>query len=158
MSGTGTRAQPPRAEPTEAGRATRHGTRPGWDVLAAVAAGGALGAAARYGISVALPADPAEFPLATLLINTAGCLLLGALMALLAGLADPHRLARPFLGVGVLGGFTTFSTYALEVDRLLLAGRPGAAFGYLAGTVAAALTAVYLGDAAVRRLRRRGRS
>jgi fluoride exporter len=56
-----------------------------------------------------------------------------------------HRLVRPFLGVGVLGGFTTFSTYVGESRALLAAGRAATGFGYLGGTVVAALLAVELG-------------
>ena len=55
------------------------------------------------------------------------------------------RLARPFLGVGVLGGFTTFSTYAVDAQQLLVGQRPGTALAYLGGTVVAALAGVSLG-------------
>ncbi|GAA4678250.1 fluoride efflux transporter FluC [Phytohabitans rumicis] len=121
--------------------------RASWDVLAAVAAGGALGAAARYGVGLAWP----HF-LATLVVNVTGCLLIGAL----AELSPPHRLARPFLGTGVLGGYTTFSTYAVETRTLLADGRPWTAAAYVVGTLIAALAAVQLGILGVRRLRRPG--
>jgi CrcB protein len=109
-----------------------------------------LGAEARYGVSLLLPHPPDAFPWSTLLVNAVGCLLIGVLMVVINELTTPHRLARPFLGVGVLGGFTTFSTYAVDVQRLLLAGHPGTALAYLAGTVAAALVAVSLGATATR--------
>ena len=84
-------------------------------LLLVVALGGALGSLARYGIAVALPHGRSELPVATLLVNVAGCLLLGVLVA-----GWPHaRWLRPFAGTGVLGGFTTFSAFALETDRLL---------------------------------------
>lgn len=68
------------------------------------------------------------------------------------GRRPAHRLVRPFLGTGVLGGFTTFSTYTQDTERLLSAGRAAPALVYLAGTLAAALAAVWLASAATRRL------
>jgi CrcB protein len=109
-----------------------------------------LGAEARYGVGLLLPHPPNAFPPSTLAVNTVGCLLIGALMVVVSELTRPHRLARPFLGTGVLGGFTTFSTYTVDVQQLLLADRPGTALGYLAGTLAAALLAVWIGATATR--------
>ena len=122
------------------------------DVLAVIAIGGVLGAEARYGVSVLLPHAPDAVAWSTLIINAVGCLLIGVLMVVITELTTPHRLARPFLGVGVLGGFTTFSTYTVDVQRLLVAQRPGVALAYLAGTLVAALVAVWLGAAATRAL------
>lgn len=116
-------------------------------ILATIAAGGVLGALARAGLQHAFPHPPTGFGWATFTINTSGCLLIGALMAVLGHLDGGHRLARPFLGVGVLGGFTTFSTYAVDVQQALVAGAPGTALAYLAATVLGALVAVGLGDA-----------
>jgi CrcB protein len=113
-----------------------------WDVLAAVAAGGVLGAEARYGVAEALPHRPGGFPWSTVLINASGCLLIGVLMVLLLELTSPHRLLRPFLGVGVLGGYTTYSTFAVDVRQLIAAQQPGQALGYVAVTVVACLAAV----------------
>lgn len=115
------------------------------EVVATVAVGGALGAAGRYGVALLWPPTPAGFPWATLVTNLAGCALLGALMHVITVRVTPHRLLRPFLGTGVLGGFTTFSTYAAETTGLLAAGRYGLATGYVLGTVAGALGAVWLG-------------
>jgi fluoride exporter len=120
------------------------------DVLAVIAVGGVLGAEARYGVARLLPHPPSAFPWATLVVNALGCLLIGGLMVVVTEVTRPHRLARPFLGVGVLGGFTTFSTYTVDVQRLLLAHRPGVALGYLLGTLAAALVAVWLGATSTR--------
>lgn len=119
-------------------------TRPGgWDIGLAIAAGGAVGAVARYGLSIALPTPVEGFPWATFATNVSGCLLIGVLMVILIDvLWHPHRLARPFLGVGVLGGFTTFSTYTVETQQLIVGGAPGLGFAYLFGTLAAALAAV----------------
>jgi CrcB protein len=104
------------------------------DVLAAVAAGGVLGAEARYALGVLLPHSADEWPWSTLLVNLSGCVLIGALMVVITELAYGHRLLRPFLGVGVLGGYTTFSTATVETLSLMSAGRPGAAVGYVVAT------------------------
>ncbi len=128
-----------------------------WAVLAAISAGGVAGACGRYALALALPRQPDQFPWATLLTNVSGCLLIGVLMVLITEVRPAHRLVRPFLGVGVLGGYTTFSTYAVEVQRLVAAGAAGTGLVYLAGTLVAALAAVAAGQALTRRLARRGR-
>jgi CrcB protein len=110
-----------------------------------VAAGGAFGAIARQLASDVLPGASRGFPLATFLVNVSGCLLIGVLMVSIVEVRRPHRLARPLLGVGVLGGYTTFSTYAVDTQRLLQAGDPGVAFAYFGGTVVTALFAVQAG-------------
>jgi CrcB protein len=119
-------------------------------VLGVIAAGGALGAGARHLLSLAWPA--AGFPWATFAANVIGCALIGVLMVLITEVWTGHRLLRPFLGIGVLGGFTTFSTYAVGARDLVAAGRPGLAGAYLVGTVIAALAATWLGVVAARRL------
>ena len=119
-------------------------------VVAAVAAGGVLGAEARYALGLAMPHAVGAWPTATFTINVSGCLLIGALMVVLTELTSPHRLARPFLGVGVLGGWTTFSTAMVDVVVLVRAGRAPLALGYLAGTLVAALVATALGVALAR--------
>jgi len=123
-----------------------------WDVLAATAAGGILGAEARYGLGSAAPHHDQQFPWSTLLINVTGCLLIGVLMAVLLQAPSPHRLARPFLGVGVLGGYTTYSTFALDVQRLLLHHRPLVAVDYVALTVLGCAGAVWLSSALTGRI------
>jgi CrcB protein len=120
------------------------------DVLGAIALGGILGAEARYGLSVALPHASGAWPWATLLTNLSGCLLIGVLMAVITELIEPHRLVRPFLGVGVLGGYTTFSTYSTDLVQMLNAGRPVLALGYLAVTPLGALAAVWAGTVLIR--------
>jgi fluoride exporter len=121
--------------------------RRSWDpaVLAVIAAGGVLGAEARYGLSVLLPHQPGQWPMATWLTNVSGCFLIGVLMVVISELTSPHRLVRPFLGVGVLGGYTTFSTAMVDVQQLSLAGRGGVALGYLLATLAAAVGAAFAG-------------
>lgn len=115
-------------------------------VLAAVAAGGAAGAAARYGAG-GVVAEPA---VATLVVNLSGCLLIGVLAVLADQVWAGHRLLRPFIGTGLLGGYTTFSGFAIDVHRLVAEGRHLIAAAYLAGTLAGALLAVQLGVVATR--------
>jgi fluoride exporter len=123
-----------------------------WDraVLAAIAAGGVLGAEARYGLSVLVPHEPGQWPMATWLINVSGCFLIGILMFAITELTSPHRLVRPFVGVGVLGGYTTFSTAMVDVQQMALAGHGGAALGYLLATLVAAVAAAFAGVALTR--------
>jgi CrcB protein len=114
-------------------------------VLVAISVGGAVGSLARYGLGVAFPPGPTGFPWATFGINSVGSLLIGVLMVLVVEVWEAHPLIRPFLGVGVLGGFTTFSTYVVDVQRLVNAGAAGTALAYLAGTLLAAIAGVYVG-------------
>jgi fluoride exporter len=120
-------------------------------VLGAIAAGGVLGAEARAGFAALLPTATGGFPVSTLLINVAGCLLIGALMVLVAEAHRGHPLTRPFLGVGVLGGFTTFSGYAVDAQRLLAGGHVATAIVALAATPVLALLAVTVAASVTRR-------
>ncbi len=113
-----------------------------WSAVSAVAAGGVVGALGRFGLQEAVPGR-----WTTVGINVVGCLLIGALMPLIAG----RRLLRPFVAPGVLGGFTTFSAYAVDVQR---AGLSATAALYLVGTVVGALLAVWAGAALTERLTR----
>jgi CrcB protein len=121
-------------------------------VLAAIAAGGAIGAAGRYLIGLAWPTPAGAFPVSTLAINLLGCALIGVLMVLITDVWSRQRLIRPFLGTGVLGGFTTFSTYAVDIQRLVAGAHMGAALLYLAATPIGALLAVWVTASATRRL------
>jgi CrcB protein len=123
-----------------------------WPVVVSVSAGGVLGALARYGIGHAWPTATGGFPWATFVINVTGCLLIGALMVVVTDLLPKWRLLRPFLGVGVLGGYTTFSTYTVEIRNLIVAGAPGTAALYLLATLAAALLAVFAGMTVARKV------
>jgi CrcB protein len=71
-------------------------------------------------------------------------------MVILLELTSPHRLARPFLGVGVLGGYTTYSTFAVDTQRLFVAHRPLVALGYVLVSVGGCLAAVVAATAATR--------
>ena len=114
------------------------------DVLAAIALGGALGSLARWGLARAFPHPPDGLPWGTWIANVGGGLLMGVLMAFVTAVA-PRRYLRPFLAVGVLGGFTTFSTYALDAHTLADAGAFPLALTYVATTVSAGLAAVFAG-------------
>lgn len=114
-------------------------------ILGAIALGGVIGAEARYGLAEAIPHAAGTFPWATLVTNLAGSLLIGVLMAVLASRARRPQLARPFFGVGILGGFTTFSTYALDLRELLGHHHPASAAAYLLVTLAGGVLAVLLG-------------
>lgn len=126
-------------------------------VVAVVAVGGLVGAEARYALGLALPHGPTQWPWSTLLINTTGCVLIGVLMVVITELVDAHPLARPLLGVGFLGGYTTFSTYTVEIVNLVRAGRAPLALGYLAGTPVIAVLAAAAGAAATRAIATRVR-
>ena len=121
-------------------------------VVAVVAAGGALGATARYALALWWPVQPGGFPWATFWTNVVGCAVIGVFMVIITEVSAAHRMVRPFFGTGVLGGFTTFSTYAVDIQRLVDDGHPRTGLAYLAATLVAALTAVWLASAATRRV------
>jgi CrcB protein len=115
------------------------------DVLLAISAGGALGSVARWGLGELVAHDADEFPWSTLVVNVSGALALGILMAFVLDVWSSRRLVRPFLGVGVLGGYTTFSTYLLDARNLLATGHSGLALTYLAVTLVVGVAAAWLG-------------
>jgi CrcB protein len=137
---------PPGAAPAPSGA---RGLLP---VLAVIAAGGGLGAAARYGTGLLWPSEAGTFPWTLLAVNAAGCAVIGVFMVIITERRRSHRLARPFFGVGVLGGFTTFSAYAGDVHRLLDDGRTGTGLAYLAATPLLAVAAVAAAAALTRRV------
>lgn len=126
-----------------------HGQGP---ILVVVAVGGAIGACARYGLGLAWPTAPGHFPWATLVINTVGCAVIGVFMVVITDVWAAHRLVRPFFGTGVLGGFTTFSTYAVDIQKLVNGDEARTGLLYLAGTLFAALAAVWLAATVTRRV------
>ncbi len=121
-------------------------------IVGAIAAGGAIGALARYQVGRWWPTPTDAFPSTTLAVNLLGCLLIGILMAVVTETLAPHPLARPFLGTGILGGFTTFSTYAVDLQTLLSHGKVGTALAYLAATAMGAVMAAAAGLTVMRRL------
>ncbi len=122
-----------------------------WRVPAAVAVGGAIGAPLRVEIERLYATGPTAFPLATLAINLSGALLLGALVVLLVERRTAHPILRPLLATGLLGAFTTFSTFAVEADLLARAHRVGLAALYVAASLAGGMCAAALGTVAARR-------
>jgi CrcB protein len=124
------------------------------DELGAVAVGGVVGALGRAWISVAVPrGDESSWPWATFVTNMLGCLLLGVLLDWVAvrhdswSLTHPRRarLARPLLASGVLGGFTTFSTFSVEVRGMLAVGAVGTAVLYAVSSVVVGVALVMAG-------------
>ena len=111
-----------------------------WLTLGVISAGGVLGALARQGIWAAFGRGDG-FDWTTLCINIGGCGLIGVLMTVLVEVRHAPRLTGPFLGVGVLGGFTTFSTYIVTIQTSITSGAPQTALAYLAATLAGALLA-----------------
>jgi fluoride exporter len=105
--------------------------------LALVAAGGVAGATVRWGVFEVSGTD-GSFPWWTLLVNVAGCLLIG----LLLGVPEPVRLG---LATGFCGGLTTFSTFAVDTAALLDAGDTGIAAAYVASSVVVGVLAVVAG-------------
>jgi CrcB protein len=117
----------------------------GWPVLVVISAGGVAGALARDGLTEAFPHVADQFAWATFGINLSGCLFIGVLMVLVSDVWPTRRLLHPFLGTGVLSGYTTFSTYIVDIHQLLAAGAARTALAYLTATPLAALAAVYAG-------------
>lgn len=132
------REEPPRGRPRE------------WDVVGVIALGGGLGSVARYGIARAWPTPVDGFPWATFVTNIAGSLALGLLMVYVIEVWPPNRYRRPFLGVGVIGGFTTFSTYMSETRGLLATHHFARADAYALTSLLAGLAAVWTGIALAR--------
>lgn len=113
--------------------------------LLAVAAGGALGATARYAVDVGAAAWDLAAPWATLTVNLVGCALMGVLVSAILAHPSRHPLWRPFLGIGVLGGFTTFSSFSLDVAVLWERGMAPAAFAYVLASVIGSICALFAG-------------
>ena len=114
------------------------------DILLVIGLGGALGSLARWSLGEWLGG---RFPWATLVENVSGWLALGVLIVLVVEVWPSSRHLRTFVGVGVLGGWTTFSTFALDVRRLLADGEALLASLYLLGTLVVGLAAVWGGIA-----------
>jgi fluoride exporter len=121
---------------------------PGAADLAAIAVGGGIGSVARYLLSAALPGH--GFPWAIFTVNVSGCFCLGVLMIYLLEVWPPRRFLRPFLAIGLIGGYTTFSTYAGGVLTLLTSRAFALADAYALSSIGAALVAVWCGMRAAR--------
>jgi len=118
-----------------------------------VGIGGAVGSVSRYLIALAIPGDAGlaisplfeSFPFATLAVNVIGSLLLGLVTTITAVSGAQGNKLRLLLGTGLCGGFTTYSTFALEIDRLLIAAQFWLAFWYIALSLLLGGLAAYLG-------------
>jgi CrcB protein len=122
-------------------------------VLLAVALGGALGSVARYGVDRLIERRSLSlFPWSTFAVNASGCLLIGIVVAALVDRHHTPAWIRTGLVMGVLGGYTTFSTFAQDGMSLFEEGHAATALAYLLGSVAVGLLAVYAGTALGRHL------
>lgn len=123
-----------------------------WPVIAFVALGGALGALTRHGLDTLWPPTAPGVSWTILAINVTGSLLIGLLMESIAHHSPRNRYVRPFWGVGFLGGYTTFSAYAMDVVTALERGAPQIALAYLTLTLVGALTAAWAASALAHRV------
>ena len=120
--------------------------------LVAVAVGGVIGSLGRYAVGLGLPHGAGDFPWATVLVNVSGAFAMGLLVAFLVARPGAHALARPFLGVGVLGGWTTFSALAIDVVQLGAADEVQVLIAYVTATFLVGTLAVGGGTALGRRV------
>ena len=115
--------------------------------------GGGLGAALRHGVNIgSARLFGTSFPVGTLTVNVVGCLVMGLLAGYFAFKGDVSQHWRLFLTTGILGGFTTFSAFSLDVAVLYERGEPALAAGYIAASVILSLAAVFAGLALMRSL------
>lgn len=121
--------------------------------LAAVFAGGALGALARAAVTVLVVHDPVSWPWPTFAVNIAGASLVGYFTTRLLERLPPSSYRRPLLGTGLCGGLTTFSTMQVETLGMLQDGHWALAAAYTATTITLGFLAVHLSTAFVRRVR-----
>lgn len=123
-----------------------------WGILLAVATGGALGSVARYGMAGAIQPVSASFPWGIFTVNILGGFLMGVIVELSALKLNLTPELRAFLTVGILGGFTTFSTFSLDSALLIERGTYLTAAVYMAGSVILSVGALFAGLTLVRTL------
>jgi CrcB protein len=121
--------------------------------LAAIFVGGAFGTLARAGLSEAMPRSATTWPWATFIANVVACVLLGYLATRLQERLPLSSYRRPFVGTGLCGGLSTFSTMQVELVRMVDAHAYGMAAGYAAGSVIAGYVGIYFATASARRVR-----
>jgi len=122
-------------------------------VLGSVVLGGGLGAGLRYLVGAAsLRLLGSHFPWGTFVVNIAGSLAMGLIVGLLAHKIDMGQNMRAFLTTGLLGGFTTFSAFSLDVANLYERKQMGLAALYVSGSVGLAICALFIGLALARHL------
>jgi fluoride exporter len=114
-------------------------------IVSAIACGGVVGALSRYLLSLALPTETGRFPWGTFLINVTGSALLGFLLILLMEQFPRGHLARPVLGTGLIGAYTTFSTFTVEAVLLVRDGHVLTALTYVFLSVLVGIGALWIG-------------
>jgi CrcB protein len=122
--------------------------------LAAIFSGGIVGALARAGLAEAFPVGPGSWPWPTFAVNIVGAFMLGYFVTRLQERLPTSAYKRPFLGTGVCGALTTFSTVQLELYKMIETDRWALATGYMAATIVVSFVAVAGATAMVRRVRR----
>jgi CrcB protein len=142
-----------RTERIESGTAHALGTRIDRLELVAIAAGGAIGALARVGLSRAFPSATGTWPWAIFAINLTGAFMLGYFVTRLQERLPVSTLRRPLLGTGLCGALTTFSTVQVEMLQMIDAHRDALAAGYIAASVVGGYLMVHVASALVRRVR-----
>jgi len=114
-------------------------------IVLALGCGGAVGAIARYAVFLAIPVPTGRFPWSTFIINISGSAVLGFILVLLIEQFPRGRLARPVIGTGVIGAYTTFSTFMVDAVLLVRTGHVGTAAAYVVASALIGLLAVWLG-------------
>jgi CrcB protein len=127
----------------------RHG-RAQPDVLGVIALGGMVGSTARFKLAEAIPTEPGHFPWATFWTNLSGSFLLGFGLIVLLERFPPSRYLRPFLATGILGAYTTMSTYLVDTAVLIKDGHTATGLLYGLGSLGAGLVCAYAGIVAAR--------
>lgn len=121
--------------------------------LAAIFTGGVCGALARVGVSELFPYRDGRWPWAIFVVNVSGAFVLGYCVTRLQDRLPASTYRRPFIGTGVCGAFTTFSTMQLELLDMIRDHRFALAVGYAAASIVCGYLAIYISTAGVRRVR-----
>jgi fluoride exporter len=140
-------------ESRTARRTTRRTLRIDRLEFVAIAAGGAIGALARVGLSQEFPSAAGSWPWTTFAVNLVGTFMLGYFLTRLQERLPVSTLRRPLLGTGLCGALTTFSTVQVEMLKMLDAHRHALAAGYIAASVIGGYLMVHFASALVRRVR-----
>lgn len=142
--------------PPRAARRRRGGGIP-VELVVALGCGGALGAVARYAVARGIPTEAGRFPWDTFAVNLSGSLVLGFLLVFVVERVPRDRWARPVVGTGIIGAYTTFSTFTVEAVELVRHGDPAVAAVYVATSLVAGLLVAWAGMTAARAVAGAGR-